>query len=139
MNKRKKPSRLRAAPKKPRKRGRPRFEPDIEVLKKLLALQCNDEQIGAWFEQTERTIKNLKKREPYKTLFASYKERGKTMIKMVMFDEAVNQRNTALLIWLSKTICGMKETSRLEHSDPDGKALAPQVQVYLPDNGRDTK
>ena len=94
--------------KEPKTPGRPQVRMDPEQLQKLLAMQCSDEQVAAWFGFTLRSLYNAKKREPYREIFEHYRERGKAMIKMALFDEGVNKRCPSILIWLDKTICGTR-------------------------------
>jgi hypothetical protein len=61
---------------------------------------------------------------------------GANLFKMATGDPT--HKNTAMTaIWWSKARMGWKDTSRVESTGPNGGPVTSQVQITLPDNGRE--
>lgn len=52
-----------------------------------------------------------------------------TKIRQTLYDKAVNQGNTACLLFMCKTRLGMRETNRLEMTSPDGTLSPLDINV----------
>jgi hypothetical protein len=76
-------------------------------------MMCTLEEIAGFFKCCEDTIENFCKREYEGRKFSDvYKENssmGKISLRRAMFDKAINQKSTAMQIWLSKNQLGMSE------------------------------
>ena len=70
------------------------------------------------------------------TLYKYYREdldtgdsQAQGLIGQSMFDRGTKDKDTTALIWLTKTRMGWKDTSRVEFTGPDGKAILAEVTV----------
>jgi hypothetical protein len=61
--------------------------------------------------------------------------KGKMSVRRMLHSEATDGRNVNAAIWWSKQYMGQSEKGSMELTGKDGAPL-PQVQFYLPDNGR---
>lgn len=79
---------------------------DRKEFEKLASYHCTMTQIASFFDVYIKTLENWIKAE-YKTddtraVVAQFKEKGKATLIKTMFDEAIENKNTNLMIWLSK-------------------------------------
>lgn len=66
----------------------------------------------------------------YDTEYKTGKAHADVVIRQTLFDKAVNQRDTACLIFLCKTRLGMRETNRTELVSPD-RSMSPASPVSI--------
>lgn len=122
--------------------GRPKWiPPDLGKIESMAALGMSQRQIAEALGIHEATLCE-KKREF--TEFGEAINRGKakgiaTVANKLM--EKVRGLDTASIIFYLKCHAGWKETGVLELTGKDGGPIETkqQVQIYLPDNGRDGK
>jgi len=124
-----------------------RWKPDeaqIRQIRALAAYGLNQQQIAGFFGVSEPTLEVAIKKD--KALHhAIQKGRAEALAKVgeTAYKMATSGKDTAMTIFWLKCKMGFKDTSRVEHSGPNGEPLpqaaAPQVIVTLPDNGRAAK
>ncbi|MBS1968678.1 MAG: hypothetical protein JSU04_00130 [Bdellovibrionales bacterium] len=95
-----------------KKRGRPAFELTDEQREKVAdyaKVGCTMQEIAMMIGVAQSTLlKNTEFRELYKTNF----EYMKTSLRRAMIQKALGDRNTGMLIWLSKQYLEFSDTPR---------------------------
>ena len=89
---------------------RPRKEIDIKQFENLCGLQCTKEEIGGWFETTDKTLESWCKRTynaGFSDVFREKRGKGKISLRRAQFRLA--EKNAAMAIWLGKQYLGQKE------------------------------
>ena len=110
--------------------GRPPKEMTPAELEKLVAMGCTDKEIAAWFGMTIRTLTEKKKEEPYKSIYDTAREITHISIRRQQLQAAL-KGNTAMLIWLGKTMLGQKDLMKLS-GDADEPIAIQSIEVsYL--------
>ena len=89
--------------------ARPVKEIDSEQVEKLASLYCTLEEIGNFFGVNKSTISRR-----FATDIAKGRSRGRISIRRAQFEAAVNNKNSALLIWLGKQILGQTEKIEID-------------------------
>ena len=119
------------------KAGRPRKEIDKREFEKLCMLQCTRAEICSWFNVSEPTLIDWCKRtydgQDFLTVFNQKREGGKISLRRMQWQLA--EKSPAMAIFLGKNMLG--QTDKVEQTQNINGAV-PTVQVYLPDNGRDS-
>jgi hypothetical protein len=108
-----------------RPNGRPKIEIDWKNFDKLCTIQCNLEEIAAWFECSVDTIERAVKREK-KMGFAEYvtikRGKGKVGLRRKQYQTAM-AGNVTMLIWLGKQELGQKDRSHIEETGENGEPI----------------
>lgn len=100
---------------KPKKKaGRPRVEIDLNEAEKLGSLHCTYEECSAWLDIPASTLAS---REDFANAYRKGKEKGKISLRRLNIQHA--QTNTAMAIFLSKNLLGMRDTP--EQTEPQTK------------------
>ncbi len=119
------------------KMGRPRKEINKTEFEKLCFLQCTRSEFCTWFDVNEDTLnKWCKENYDGKTFSAVFKEKrenGLISLRRTQFQLA--EKSPAMAIFLGKNLLG--QTDKVEQTQNINGAV-PTVQVYIPDNGRDS-
>lgn len=119
------------------KMGRPRKEINKTEFEKLCYLQCTRSEFCTWFDVNEDTLnKWCKENYDGKTFSAVFKEKrenGLISLRRTQFQLA--EKSPAMAIFLGKNLLG--QTDKVEQAQNINGAV-PTVQVYIPDNGRDS-
>lgn len=89
--------------------ARPRLKIDTELLEKLAQIHCTSEEAAAILNCSKDT---LEKR--YSAVLKRGREKGLASLKRRMWDAAVNEGNTTMMIWLSKQYLGMSDQVKQE-------------------------
>ena len=89
-------------------------EKDRENVRKLAAMFCTVQEIAAFIGCHIDTIY-----ENFSEALRDGKEKGKCSIKHAMFQKAVYEKDTKMLIWLSKQHLGMKEPRAVDDEQKD--------------------
>lgn len=84
--------------------GRPRKDIDEKILGNLASLGCTIEEIAGVLSVSARTL-----RRNYAEIIDANRERGKASLRKKLWDKAMKENNTHMLIWLSKNYLGMKD------------------------------
>lgn len=120
------------------KGGRPRREltDDERAQVEALAQYLTQDQIADYLGVTRKTFAAIVERdEDVSTRYKRGKAKAIAAISQSLMGKA-RKGDTASMIFFLKTQAGWRETTRLEHTNPDGDMK--QVVVFeLPDNGRD--
>ena len=117
--------------------GRPRKHIDKTEFEKLCFLQCTEREFCSWFDVSDETLnKWCKENYDGRTFLAVFKEKrenGLISLRRTQFQLA--EKSPAMAIFLGKNLLG--QTDKVEQTQTINGAV-PTVQVYLPDNGRDS-
>ena len=103
--------------------GRPREEIDFELLDRLLNVHCSLQECASVLGCSTDVLQMRVRSYAGKSFTAYKKEKegvGKANLRKQMFDNAVNNNNTTMQIWLSKQYLDMKDTKAIEHDAADG-------------------
>lgn len=94
--------------------GRDKTVVPPEEVEKLASIGCKDQEIADWFGINDNTLRFN---------FSAELIKGRATLKMslrrAMFNNAIQQNNTVMQIWLSKNFLGMSDNPM------DGEANAP--------------
>lgn len=120
------------------KMGRPKKEIDKRQFESLCGLRCTEEDICDFFECSPDTINrwckaNYKDDDGKPMTFAEVYKQKKALgrISLRRMAWALAPKSAAMLIFLLKNECGMTDSQQLNIEQ------GAEVQIYLPDNGRD--
>lgn len=94
------------------KGGRPRKEIDKRTFENLCAIQSTLEEICAVFECTPKTLETWCKREYGDTFYKVFSEkrcRGFISLRRAQFQKAIDEKNTAMQIFLGKNWLGQSD------------------------------
>jgi hypothetical protein len=98
------------------KMGAPRKEIDWDAFEKLAKMQCTESEMCSFFEICEDTL-NTRCKEMYGKTFSDtikrYSDVGKMSVRRGQF-RRVEEGSDSMIIFLSKTLLGMKETNVIE-------------------------
>lgn len=111
--------------------GRPMLEVDYETIDKLCAINCNTVEIMAYINSKGQVISedtiNRRIKKDYKMTFAEYvKQKADGTCKVALRRaqmRAVQDGNTAMIIFLSKNMLGMADKTQTEISGPSGGVI----------------
>lgn len=106
-------------PKKKRKAGRPKKVFDYDVLRKLAAMQCTDQEIAAFFDVSTKTVERRRKEdEAFCLVLEKGKAQGKISLRRAQFNNAL-RGNATMQIWLGKQLLGQCDVP--QQSDDNNK------------------
>lgn len=119
------------------KMGRPRKEINKTEFEKLCFLQCTRSEFCTWFDVNGDTLNRWCKENydgrTFSTVFQEKRENGLISLRRTQFQLA--EKSPAMAIFLGKNLLG--QTDKVEQTQNINGAV-PTVQVYIPDNGRDS-
>lgn len=119
------------------KMGRPRKEINKTEFEKLCFLQCTRSEFCTWFDVNEDTLNRWCKENydgrTFSAVFQEKRENGLISLRRTQFQLA--EKSPAMAIFLGKNLLG--QTDKVEQTQNINGAV-PTVQVYIPDNGRDS-
>lgn len=110
--------------------GRKRVEIDLPELGKLCALQCTDEEIGAWFGVSTRTIERRRQVAQFAEAMTRGKAKGKLSVRRHLFRLAT-AGNVAAAIFLAKNLLGYRDVVNTQLSGPAGGPIQLTAQPDL--------
>lgn len=92
--------------------GRPKFQIDYELVKKLAGIMCTEKEIASFIGCNERT---LQRDEEFCRIYKEGKETGKMSLRRMQWKLA--EKNTSMAIWLGKQYLGQREPEvEVEHN-----------------------
>ena len=103
------------------KRGRPRKEFDKRTFENLCAIQSTIIEMCAFFECDTKTLENWCKREYGKTFHEVFREKrckGFISLRRAQFQKAIEEKNTAMLIFLGKNWLGQSDRQEVKLDSP---------------------
>lgn len=101
---------------------------DYDIIGKLAEKQYSGVEIAATISMNRQTWqRRLKVDETLRDAVADGKERGKAILRKSMYDKAVKDGNTTMMIWLSKNYLGMADKAEIDVGDkkPTGVLVVP--------------
>jgi hypothetical protein len=109
--------------------ARPEAKIDLAELEKLAGMQCTNEEIGAFFGVSKRTILRRCESEKFRDIIENGRAKGRVSVRRALFKLA-NAGNVAAAIFLSKNLLGYKDVVNTEHT---GLAGGPIQLAAKPD------
>jgi hypothetical protein len=112
------------------KAGRPKANIDWEVVKKLLQSGCTSLEVCAYLGIDKGTLYNRclsDNNYDFSTFYRQSKSKGNALIKVKLFDRAMNSDNPAYLIFMAK--------ARLKMSDKPKEDTGSNVVKLIIDEG----
>src|SRR2546426_12648984 len=88
---------------------------DLVELERLSAMQCTDEEIGAWFGVTTRTIERRRKNAKFADVMNRGKAKGRISVRRAQL-KLLEAGNATMGVWLGKNILGQVDEIRHEIS-----------------------
>ncbi len=85
--------------------GRELTQSEVDTIETMAQMQCSVRMIAAVLHVDATTISDR-----YRHLIEPGKERGKKMLTHVMWEKATIEKDTKMMIWLSKQYLGFKES-----------------------------
>lgn len=110
--------------------GRPKFKIDYDVVKKLSAIMCTQEEIASFLGCDVRT---LQRDEEFCRIFKEGKETGKMSLRRMQWKLA--EKSYAMAIFLGKQYLGQRDT--YEYKSEDNGVLDKLVEAL--DNAKQNK
>lgn len=99
------------------KRGPKKTPIDLTVVEQLASMHCTEEEMGAWFGITGRTIRNYKAEGgPVADAIERGWSNGKISIRRAQIKAAIEDRNPSILIWLGKIMLGQSDRQEVNVS-----------------------
>src|SRR3954470_15413821 len=92
----------------PQKRGRPRHEIDLELVKKLAAIACTDEEIASIVGVSHETFKRRKREPDFAEMITQARSKGKASLRRIQYQLA-EQGNATMAIFLGKNWLGQRD------------------------------
>jgi hypothetical protein len=108
------------------KRGTP-AKIDLAELERLSAMQCTDEEIGAWFGVTTRTIERRRKNPKFAEVMNRGRAKGRISVRRAQL-KLLEAGNATMGVWLGKNILGQVDEIRHELFGN----ISTQLQVVIP-------
>src|SRR5215468_6121168 len=99
--------------------ARPEAKIDLAELEKLAGMQCTNEEIGAFFGVSKRTILRRCESEKFRDIIENGRAKGRVSVRRSLFKLA-NAGNIAAAIFLAKNLLGYKDVVNTEHTGPAG-------------------
>jgi hypothetical protein len=115
-----------------------RSQIDLAELEKLCQLQCTDEEIGAWFGVSTRTVERRRKEPKFAEVMARGRAKGRISVRRAQM-RLLEQGNATMGVWLGKQLLGQTDQPVNEirprplHSmsaDELREALRPYIAEY---------
>jgi len=94
------------------KRGTP-AKIDLVELERLSAMQCTDEEVGAWFGVTTRTIERRRKNAKFAEVMNRGRAKGRISVRRAQL-KLLEAGNATMGVWLGKNILGQVDEIRHE-------------------------
>ena len=108
------------------KRGTP-AKIDLVELERLSAMQCTDEEVGAWFGVTTRTIERRRKNAKFAEVMNRGRAKGRISVRRAQL-KLLEAGNATMGVWLGKNILGQVDEIRHELFGN----ISTQLQVVIP-------
>src|SRR5215469_4977428 len=99
--------------------ARPEAKIDLAELEKLAGMQCTNEEIGAFFGVSKRTILRRCQSEKFRDIIEQGHAKGRVSVRRALFKMA-NAGNVAAAIFLAKNLLGYKDVVNTEHTGVSG-------------------
>jgi hypothetical protein len=94
---------------------------DLSELEKLCMMQCTNEEIGAWFGVSSKTIERRRKNRHFADVMDRGRAKGRISVRRMQM-KMLEQGNPTMGIWLGKQLLG-----QTDHIYGDGTGVVTYV------------
>jgi hypothetical protein len=108
--------------------GRKPVKIDLVELERLCSIGCTDEEIGAWFGVSARTVENRRKQPKFAETMARGRAKGRISIRRTQM-KLMEAGNGTMGIWLGKQLLGQRDVTPVELSGPNGNPVQFSLQT----------
>src|SRR6266446_8206814 len=108
--------------------GRKMVNIDLVELEKLCSLQCTDEEIGAWFGVSTRTIESRRKQPQFSEVMNRGRAKGRISVRRAQM-KLLESGNGTMGVWLGKQLLGQLDVTPIELSGPQGEPVQFSLQT----------
>jgi hypothetical protein len=115
--------------------GRPKKLIDWAEAERLAGINCTAAEMGTWFGLDDETITRKCLEETGMNFADWYKKHsndGKRSLRRRMFEAAIEEGNTTMMIWLSKQHLDMKD--KIENNSDIRFKKTPKIKVIFADD-----
>lgn len=121
--------------KNPKGAGRPKKERDpraARMVKTMASRLIPQEDICVALKEAgfEYMNKNTLEREYREDLDAGY-ALGRSKLRQTAMEVAINEKDRSVLIFLLKSVCGLREHSSVEMTSPDGSMSPKEFTIHF--------
>ena len=100
-----------------RGRGRPKFEPDLKLVKAMYSLMPTDLEVCSQLHCNPKTLRNLKKRKDFQLAMSEGRGHGKLSLRRAQW-KAAQDGNVTMMIFLGKAHLGQSDDGGASQDDP---------------------
>jgi hypothetical protein len=108
--------------------GRKPVKIDLVELEKLCSVNCTDEEIGAWFGVSTRTIESRRKQPKFAEVMNRGRAKGRISVRRAQM-KLLESGNGTMGVWLGKQLLGQRDVTPIELSGPNGQPVQFSVQA----------
>ena len=108
--------------------GRKPVSIDLLELQKLCTLQCSNEEIGAWFNCSVRTIEKYSKKAEFAEVMARGRAKGRISVRRAQMN-LLEAGNATMGVWLGKQLLGQRDVTPIEVSGANGRPVQVSLEV----------
>lgn len=95
--------------------ARPKFKIDYEMVEKLAAIQCTQQEIASFLGCS---VDTLQRDETFCGLYKKGQENGKMSLRRIQYKLA--EKNPTMAIWLGKQYLKQRDNIEVEHDAKNG-------------------
>src|SRR6266404_3310021 len=95
---------------------------DLVELERLSAMQCTDEEVGAWFGVTTRTIERRRKNAKFAEVMSRGKAMGRISVRRAQL-KLLEAGNATMAVWLGKQLLGQRDVTPIELTGANGSEI----------------
>jgi len=108
--------------------GRKPVQIDLATVEKLCVLQATEEEIGAFFGVSARTIQKRRKDPEFADAMAVGRAKGRLSVRRAQM-RLLDAGNAAMAVWLGKQLLGQRDVSPVELTGRCGQPVQIALEV----------
>ena len=108
--------------------GRKAININLVDLEKLCSFQCTDEEIGAFFGVSTRTIESRRKQPQFAEVMNRGRAKGRISVRRAQM-KLLESGNATMGVWLGKQLLGQRDVTPIEVSGPNGDPVQFSIEA----------